>query len=122
MAVIRVEPSITVYNDDGTNTTVALNTIPQAGCEATARWLATQLKPNPLNPNGPPVSIYAYSPTDTAADILKNLANTILGGKIAEFASSCPSAAVIAKQEAVRDAVEDLENQKKIEAGLLTQP
>ena len=44
MTIISITPKLLISMSNGTTMEIDLNTIPQAGCEATQRWLATQLK------------------------------------------------------------------------------
>lgn len=118
---VQIEPSLRITLDDGSVVLVPLNTIPQAGCDATARWLASKQKPDPAG--GPAlINFYADSAQSTPVDIIRNLANSILLGKVMEFATQCPSAAVQAKHDAVLVALEALEEMKRVEAGLVVIP
>lgn len=118
---VKIEPQLTITLDDGNVISVALNTIPQAGCEATERWLATQQKADPAGGSAL-INFYADSAQSTPVDIIRNLANAILLGKVMEFATQHPSPTVQAKQAAVVAAIQDLEDTKRTEAGLVVTP
>lgn len=118
MTIIEVKPTLLLTYDDGTTETVELNMIPRAGCEATQRWIGTQLKPDPDHP-GQAISKYADSATSGPDVLIKNLGNEILLGKVAEFCAICPSPEIVAAQQQVVAAQQALDTLRKTEAGLL---
>lgn len=114
-AIIEVKPSLLLTYEDGTSETVDLNTIPQAGCEATQRWMATQLKVV----DGVGMNKYADDPDSGPEVLIKNLGNEILLGKVADFCSACPSPELLAAQQQALAAQQAVEALRKAEAGLV---
>lgn len=118
MTIISITPKLLISMSDGTTMEINLNTVPQAGCEATQRWLATQLKPNPADPYGPAINKYADDSSSGPEVLIRNLGNEILLGKVADFCSVCPSPELIAAQQQAIAAQQAVEALRRAEAGL----
>lgn len=114
MTIISITPKLLISMSNGTTMEIDLNTIPQAGCEATQRWLATQLKVV----DGAVMNKYADDADSGPEVLIKNLGNEILLGKVAEYCAICPSPEIIAAQQQAIAAQQAVEALRRAEAGL----
>lgn len=114
MTIISITPKLLISMSNGTTMEIDLNTIPQAGCEATQRWLATQLEVV----DGAVMNKYADDADSGPEVLIKNLGNEILLGKVAEYCAICPSPEIIAAQQQAIAAQQAVEALRRAEAGL----
>jgi len=97
----KITPILKFYMDDGTIIERELKSVPQDGVDSTFTWVATQTKPNPLDPSGPPWNKWQNSPNDTQIDIACNFANDLILLQIKQIVSVAPPPSVVAASEAV---------------------